>query len=1015
MTVDQVTRTPMVVTEGPGQVEQGAFEPPVRPSNTKKDPSKSDPVAEPTSQAVQEQAEDAEDTYAFLAEDAVNGDEAAQDSLAVAVTGKTYEELEQSGEDIEFMGFLKDVASRRIRPEIRVAGRDDGQGIESKTTGDWLPSGVNGAYVPGEAGTFDPGTILVAQGLEGDELRETMLEEYGEALAELATESGVHVHEGDAGARLAMVAGAGEGSLQKAAGNPLFTRKPQDETTVVLNGRHVTAKADASAAYVPASENDAGNIKSAVGFDSFMNTWGESGATWGQEGNVVTAVQFAKATGISQKTADSVLSKLYPDTDVAYFTQDQIRSMMADGLIDWGVDYSAGGPVTLNTDALDGGRVANVLADGLFEAEGYAPTTADNPMNHLVLQAAANFAFGNGSLSEQAAIEIVEAAVEFSPQRTAAGVSIRDIKNFVDMGYIDVNFGNATTGPTITTEFPEDVLAAGAALLPSPHTEPGFWQNIWGDVADPAKLVTDIASFAGHAEADVAKFLNNQMDHAEALEKGMHKAIIAFGQEVQKGTASALHHLESFGSAIKSGLGNLTASAGKYVDHLVQEAKKAGGELALHALMALSGMSKQEANSMLHEMSEKFDLLHHLRSLTLDDVSQMVPNFDEIVELGTALQNEFAATAAQGGTETTTTNDPEMTAENAFTNLPARRLMSAQLEETGMEVTTEGQVLNPDGTVATDEDLQNWYDQHMRLDIAPLELNGVWAKRGLGGAGIDVHQLRPFITMPRHNEDGELMMEFRLRELDLTGVAGGTGAAQGDFGLLGVRDFIVPFHVDGAKAGQMGELQWVDTTGVILEWTPQAGPLGNNIGNMLQGDLFGFGQTFAGFWGDGFDQQAAVQQGGRISEAMQKLQKSVGEDGSLEIGGGLGFSTSYNLDKLGGHWWAPMAAEIAGAVAGGGIGAGILGAMTAGSDGALAPLVKQIGPAVVQGVAKLGAMAADMIYSRASGSSVETSFGVFGWGAYLHTWGAGDRAGGANAKIRSRVQANFAYDEALGF
>ena len=974
-------------------------------------------------------AEDAEDTYVFLAEDAVNGDEAARDSLAVALTGKSYGELEQAGDDVEFMAFLKDVASGRLRPEIRVAGRDDGQGTEGKTEGDWLPSGVNGAYVPGEAGAFESGTILVAQGLEGDELRETMLEEYGEALADLADGFGVEVHEGDAGARLARVAGGDDNHPILDTEDSLFDDSPLDEVTVVVDGKEVTARANAkapagfdpAAAYVPTSEGETPSNAKAV--DSFVQAWGGKVGATGE--HVVTAERFAEATGISADTAGRLGQYFYPGAEPAYFTKQQIGAMMADGLIPATGAFVYGQPVTFNAAALDGGRVANALVDASMRVNGYAPTSADSPMSETELHKMFEDLFTTGSISIEEVRKITHIAPQFNTDRTVTGASIRDIKNFINMGYIKIDLGTATTAPSITTAFPEDIAAAGeAALVPASaegaHTEPGFWQSLWGEVSDPVKLVSDIASFSGHAEADIAKFFNNEMDHAEALGKGMHKAIIAFGEEIQKGTESAILHLESFGSALKSGLGALAASASKHVDHLVLEAKKAGGELALHALIALAGMSKEDANKMLHEMGAKFDLLNHLDTITLDDVKAMVPDFDAKVEQGQALHDERVAVLGAGDAGTVTVNRKsieEMTPENAFLNLENRPQMRGLLMQSGMTVGDDGSIMMADGTVATDADKQDFYDQHMRIDIAPLELNGVWANGGLAGTGIDVNQLRPFLTMPRRNEDGEWMMEFRLRELDLTGAAAGTGAAQGDAGLIGVRDFIVPFHVSGSKAGQRGDLKWVDTTGVIAEWTPKAGPAVIILGVALTG--VSQGVALAGYFGGSPNTLAVSNHIEHAGKAIDRLGNYIGDRGSLEIGGGVGFSTTYNLSQLGDHWWTPMAAEIGGAVVGGGIGAGILGATEVLSEGGATPVIEKIGPIVVQGGAKLGAMAADMIYSKASGSSVETSFGVFGWGAYLQTWTqgtTGDAIGtDATPTPRTRVQVNFDNSWDLNF
>ena len=132
---------------------------------------------------------------------------AARDTLAVAVTGQTYDELAQDPEQkAAFETLVSDIADRAIAPEIRVVDEGD---VDASTQVMPLPDGVSEAFVPGKDG--QPGTILIVRSaLEGGQLDATLSEEMGEHASML----GLQVHEGDAGARLRLAV-SGEGFVYR--------------------------------------------------------------------------------------------------------------------------------------------------------------------------------------------------------------------------------------------------------------------------------------------------------------------------------------------------------------------------------------------------------------------------------------------------------------------------------------------------------------------------------------------------------------------------------------------------------------------------------------------------------------------------------------------------------------------------------------------------------------------------------------------------------------------------------
>lgn len=135
---------------------------------------------------------------------------------------------------------------------------------------------------------------------------------------------------------------------------------------------------------------------------------------------------------------------------------------------------------------------------------------------------------------------------------------------------------------------------------------------------------------------------------------------------------------------------------------------------------------------------------------------------------------------------------------------------------------------------------------------------------------------------------------------------------------------------------------------------------------------------------------------------------------SLEFGGGVGISTTYNLSNLGGKWWTPMAMEIMGAAGGTALGAGALAAL--GGTGPLGTaIVEKVGPDLLLSAAQLGSMVGDLGFSALADDDIaESSVGIFGWGAYLHT-GLEGGGGDVGVKLRTRVQANMEAFTPMGF
>lgn len=169
-------------------------------------------------------------------------DPAKRELLVKALTGKASAELDPQ-QRAKVNAFLDGVAAGTA-PQVnaKTAGMlDDPAKI---TAARWsgatmLVKGVKGAFV--DKGAGKPGTILVSNRLNTQQLNEAMNEEFGEALAAAAERAGIKTAGGDDGNRLRLAL-EGKDTSTKAAPQLSAGRK-DDTTTVMVDGRVVDAKA----------------------------------------------------------------------------------------------------------------------------------------------------------------------------------------------------------------------------------------------------------------------------------------------------------------------------------------------------------------------------------------------------------------------------------------------------------------------------------------------------------------------------------------------------------------------------------------------------------------------------------------------------------------------------------------------------------------------------------------------------------------------------------------------------
>lgn len=163
-------------------------------------------------------------------------DDTKFESFAFALTGKTADE--RTPQENEALDHLRqEMLEGKIDPEFVQAVPGNGTGQNR------LPAGVRGAFVPG--GSDQAGRVLLSGSLRGQSLQKASDEEMGEAVADHASQLGIAVADGDAGARVSTVANGG--TVSRKSHSDLFTSHKSDSSTVISNGEAVKAETQQAA------------------------------------------------------------------------------------------------------------------------------------------------------------------------------------------------------------------------------------------------------------------------------------------------------------------------------------------------------------------------------------------------------------------------------------------------------------------------------------------------------------------------------------------------------------------------------------------------------------------------------------------------------------------------------------------------------------------------------------------------------------------------------------------------
>ncbi|MEJ6402700.1 DNA/RNA non-specific endonuclease [Yoonia sp. 2307UL14-13] len=245
---------------------------------------------------------------------AIARSDSAWEAFIFALTGKSADERTPA-ENKAIKQLRKEMRDGNIAPEFLQASPPYSDDPNR------LPSGVLGAFVPGQSG--QSGTIVIAPGQNGAQLAETMDEEQGEAIAARAESLGITVAEGDAGARLSLTAGGD--LVTPETHEELFVAAPDDTVVLYLEGKKVQGKARAAT-------NNSQRTPQQQAVEFFQR----AGYRDPQTGKgFIDKEALMSSLGIDDASATRILAAYgtpHPDGRIVV-TEDNIAKMYADGVL----------------------------------------------------------------------------------------------------------------------------------------------------------------------------------------------------------------------------------------------------------------------------------------------------------------------------------------------------------------------------------------------------------------------------------------------------------------------------------------------------------------------------------------------------------------------------------------------------------------------------------------------------------------------------------------------------------
>lgn len=518
--------------------------------------------------------------YRVMARDAQHGDTSAKDTLAIALTGMTYEELSDEQAEI-FDTVLGDMADGKITPELLVVDQGD---VESTTEDTLLPEDVSGAYVPGEDG--NPGTILIARvTLESGNLDDVVSEEMGEAIAEYARALGLEVHEGDAGARLRLAASGDD----VASASALFEASETDTASVRFKGEIVEAEAlldipgtdfipdprlpgipGVNVPGLPLPDTADGDITI---IDPHGQPKGPPAPT--------------QAEPVAPEPVNGWLGSALVSSSVARGVSqvNSIRShlMQSDGALD---GFPANG-------VLSAYEIKHALSKGIGSGENGLPIP----------------------VSEQALSQLKSLVQTYGQNNPATGyyaVNEQQLTRMIQDGYLGLGVSAYAGSRHDVVVVSADPVAGATPVDASDEgivVGRSWWSSAIHHLADAGKAVAHaVAKFGQHAIDDVHKFVRGEMDAVEAKAKGLAKTIKGFGEAVIAGGEAEVAAFDSAIGALFNSPG-LEATAKQWLTKAKQTAKEAKDDTLVGLLMSLGSMTQADAVKAINQMHKYHNMI----------------------------------------------------------------------------------------------------------------------------------------------------------------------------------------------------------------------------------------------------------------------------------------------------------------------------------------------------------------------------------------------------------------------
>ena len=554
---------------------------------------------------------EAKTNFKTLAQDALEGDQGAKDALAIALTGKTYDELSEEADQKEvFETLLADVADGTLAPKLRVVGQGDVNGSEADAL---LPQDVDAAFVPGKDGA--PGTILIAQDLVGSgRLDQAVSEEMGEAIAQHASDLGLQVHEGDIGARMKVVASGDE--LDEASG--LFEADPTDTAMVRLDGEVVEAKA----------------LFGIPGTDFIPDPLFPD-----LPGVDVPPVPVPDPTGgVIVVDPDGSDEGLPGPVDLEPIPELPEEPVPADPLAPEPTNGWLGSALVDSGAAQNEGQV-QMIVDHLFKSDGALEGfPANGVLSAYEIKDALSKGF-SGSLpvpvSDQMLGQLEALVRAYGTVNPDTGYFAVDKEQLALM----VQEGRFGLGVSAFAGSRTDVVVVSADPIEQSPELGHWWNTAIEKIEDGGKAIAHaISKWTGHKVEDIEHYFSGEMTAAEAAAKGIGKMAQGFAKEVVAGTEAAVGAFDKIAGAV-TGIKGLSAEGQAWVKQAQADAKSGGADMMVGMVMAFGSMDEAKAKDIINQATTTFGDVEHLMNGGGEAIiNDLTPLLEGIVNEGAALQ-----------------------------------------------------------------------------------------------------------------------------------------------------------------------------------------------------------------------------------------------------------------------------------------------------------------------------------------------------------------------------------------